>query len=174
MKPCMGGFNILASSDTDNPAFFRSDEQVNELHPQLVKVLKEVAASEVYIDRSSVLCALWLLHSDVFLRDIDGEPVAIYEASELTVTDGVLTITGRSVNYTEKTMCRDGATLRIPEMHSAQVTIDSEWLDSFHPEWQTRLQVAHDLGLEPLESLRALVQGRTLGGEVNTPDDLLL
>lgn len=115
------------------------------------------------------MLALW--ESDILLPTADGKNVAILRVSEVDIFTEIVSIECRG-SYYKEVVSPLGNTLMIPVEPAFCPNISQEWLNEKHPGWKERFVIARELGMKPIDALRAMTQCIAVDNSVTLPETI--
>lgn len=174
LKPGKVGFHGSLSGNFNWPDdFFVKDSAFDEIHVNLARALRLAAIEDIVINRASAKNLLRLWHCGAFIKSINGESFAIYEAYGLDVEDGSLIIKGDGLKYEDVNIPGMSVSIKLPSRSGAtNITVDPDWFNNFYPGWQSRVSITTSIGMEPMEALRSVLSEQVIVTPSAPPEDL--
>lgn len=174
LKPSSTGFDGSFTGDFSRGVSFSvTDAEINQLHPHLSIALRTIALDDLVVSQKAVMNVLTLWDCGIYLIHKYGTPIAVYDAEDYHIEDGILYVEGLSRTYGEIALRGGPQSIKLPDTKSyTRAEINTEYLNQNYPDWASRLNIAKDLGVAPSEALRSALASVLVSSQVVLPGDL--
>lgn len=156
-----------------------SDSELSEIHTLLPIGLRILANDDPLISKNDIgeLLDVWscvaLVQSEKTPQEL-APLVAFTEVDKVDVGDYGVRIYGAGLAVVRKSLSDDHEPLLIPVGHQANVFLTRMWMDHTSPGWESRYQIANDLGLDAVYLVNNMFQNEIKYVAEVTPDDLVM
>lgn len=165
------GFHVR-THDVEN---LLSNAELATIHPDLpagVLLLTESKSTVRNLDISRMLL-IW--ESNIHLRTMGGDFVALTYLNEVKVTNSMTLFLGSGYHYYLKKTRSPEKFLPLPlEEAPNRTAVSNDWLHSQHPGWKERYQVALELGCNVNQAVEHMLSVSPINPNVIIPEDLSL